>query len=244
MLNILRAEHLKMCYTFGNILPVAAPVFSLCFVFLVAFGTGNILPAFTWNIWYTTLLPGMIAIICYLGINKDRKIYYCNILLIPIPVSKLLAGKACYYLAGLFISNIILCAGTFLFAMFAGTTISISGSLFAVVLLCITYLWEIPLYILLGLHFRMAGCLLSCAFLLLADIIFASTRLWWISPSSIPSRLMCPVLGIMPNGILAPALSPLLDNSVILPGIIISFAWFILLSVLLVIYFKRKVVKG
>ena len=61
MLNILRAEHLKMRYTFGNALPVIAPVFSLCFVLVVAFGTGNILPAFTWNIWYTTLLPGMAA---------------------------------------------------------------------------------------------------------------------------------------------------------------------------------------
>ncbi len=55
---------------------------------------------------------------------------------------------------------------------------------------------------------------------------------------------MCPVLGIMPSGVLAPALSPLLDSSVILPGIIISFVWFIFLSVLLILYFKRKVVKG
>lgn len=244
MLNILKAEHLKMRHTFGNALPVIAPVFSLCFVFLVAFGTGNTLPAFVWNIWYTTLLPGIIAITCYLGINKDKKIHYCNILSIPLPVSKLLAGKACYYLSGLFISNIILCAGTFLFAVFAGTTISISESLFAVMLLCITYLWEIPLYILLSLRFKMAGSLLLCIFLVLAGVIFASTRLWWLLPSSIPSRLMCPVLGIMPNGVLAPALSPLLDSNVILPGIIISFAWFITLSAALIVYFKRKVVKG
>lgn len=243
MLNILRAEHLKMRHTFGNTLPVIAPVFSLCFVLVVAFGTGNILPAFTWNIWYTTLLPGMAAIICYLGISKDKKIHYCNILSVPLPVIKLLAGKVFYCFAGLFISNIILCAGTFIFAMFAGTTINIYESLAAVVLLCITYLWEIPLYILLSLHFKMAGCLLSCMFLVFTDFIFASNKLWWIWPSSIPSRLMCPVLGIMPNGILAPASSPLLDNSVILPGIIISFAWFILLSVLLLIYFKGKVVK-
>ena len=243
MLKMAIAEHLKMRHTFGGKLPVIAPVFSLCIVFLLAGGARDVLPAMAWNFWYTTLLPGMLAIICYLGVNKDKKLHYCNMLQVPFPAAKCLAGKLACYASGLLLANLLICTGTFISGKISGTTIGMAGSFFAVILLWFVFLWEIPLYIILSMRFGMFACIFSCMFMVFSDFVFASTRLWWIWPPSIPARLMCPVLGIMPNGILAQDGNTLLNSGVILPGVIISFVWFVLFIFLMVLCFNKKVVE-
>ncbi len=80
-----------------------------------------------------------------------------------------------------------------------------------------------------------------CAGILISGKI--SGTVTWIWPPSVPVRLMCPVLGIMPNGIIAYPGNPLLNSGVILPGVIISFVWFVLFSFLMVVCFKKKVVE-
>ncbi|MFG6329128.1 MAG: lantibiotic immunity ABC transporter MutE/EpiE family permease subunit [Lachnospiraceae bacterium] len=243
MLRIAMSEHLKMRHTFVGKLPVIAPVFSLCLVFLLAYRAMDMVPPMAWNFWYTILLPGMVAIICCLGVNKDKKLHYCNMLSVPFPAAKCLAGKLLYYSAGLFFANMVLCAGIFISGKISGTAIGITGSLLAVILLSFVFLWEIPLYIMLSIYSGMSACLISCMFMVFSGVLLANTRLWWIWPPSIPARLMCPVLGIMPNGILAPEGSPLLDSNVILPGIIISFIWFVLMAFIMVLCFNKKVVE-
>lgn len=243
MLKMAISEHLKMRHTFGGKLPVIAPVFSMGIVLLLACGAAGMVQPMAWNFWYTTLLPGMLAIICYLGVNKDKKLDYCNILSVPFPVAKCLAGKVLCYAAGLFLANVVLCTGILVSGKISGTVNGITGNFTAVILLSFIFLWEIPLYIILSVHFGMFACIFSCMFMVFSGFIFTDTHLWWIWPPSIPARLMCPVLGIMPNGILASEGSPLLNSGVILPGIIISFMWFVLFSFLMVLCFKKKVVE-
>lgn len=243
MLRMVISEHLKMKHTFGGRLPVIAPLFSLGLVLLLAYRAVSMVQPMAWNFWYTTLLPGMLAIMCCLGVNKDKKLDYCNMLSVPFPAAKCLAGKVLYYAAGLFLANVVLCAGILTAGKITGTVTGITGNFTAVILLSFIFLWEIPLYIILSVRFGMPACIFSCMFMVFSAFIFANTHLWWIWPPSIPARLMCPVLGIMPNGILAPPGSPLSDSSVILPGIIISFIWFVLLGFLMVLCFKKKVVE-
>ncbi len=243
MLKIVISEHLKMRHTFGGKLPVIAPVFSLGVVLLLAYGAIGMAQPMAWNFWYTTLLPGMLAIICYLGVNKDKKLHYCNMLSVPFPAARCLAGKVLYYAAGMFLANVVLCTGILISGKISGMASGISGSFAAVILLSFIFIWEIPLYIILSMRFGMFACIFSCMLMVFSAFVFANTHLWWIWPSSIPLRLMCPVLGIMPNGILAPPGSPLLNSGVILPGIIISFIWFVLFSFLMVLCFKKKVVE-
>lgn len=243
MLKMAISEHLKMRHTFGGKLPVIAPVFSLGIVLLLAYGAMEMAQPMAWNFWYTTLLPGMLAIICYLGVNKDKKLHYNNMLSVPFPARKLLAGKVVCYAAGLFIANAVLCAGILISGKISGTVTGITGNFTAVILLSFVFLWEIPLYITLSMCSGMFACIFSCMFMVFSAFVFADTHLWWIWPPSVPVRLMCPVLGIMPNGIIAYPGNPLLNSGVILPGVIISFVWFVLFSFLMVVCFKKKVVE-
>lgn len=169
---------------------------------------------------------------------------YFNLYCLSIPVSKYLMGKMIYWGFCLLLADFVIFIGTWIAGNLFGSTISIMGGFWGSVLLTITYLWEIPLYMLLSSRFGMFIPIFSCVILTIGSVVaLAHSRLWWALPSAIPIRLMCPVLGIMPNGLLAPEGSKLLDTSVILPGILISLAWFALMSRLTIFWFERRVVK-
>lgn len=243
MLNIVKAERLKMRHTFGKVLAVAFPVFTLLLVFVLMGGT-HLFFAAAWNWWYTLFLPAMLAVLCYLGTKKDGKINYYNMLVTPYTLERCLAGKIIYYSFLLFLANFIIFIGVAVSdAMTNGTSILIYESFLAAILLSVLYLWEIPLYILLSYRFGMFADIFVCVILSMGGTaIFASSRFWWLCPSSIPVRLMCPVLGILPNGLLVPDGSSLYNTEVILPSIVLSLVWFVLTAYLTVRVFKRKVV--
>lgn len=63
---------------------------------------------------------------------------------------------------------------------------------------------------------------------------------WWILVA-IPARLMCPILGIMPNGLLVEeAGAALADKSVIALGLVISSLLFILVLWLSAKAYEKK----
>ena len=76
MLKMIRAEHIKSRHTFGKHLPVIFPIFTLLLVYCLM--RGNMMPEGTWNWWYAMLLPGMLAILCHIGMKKEKK---CTILI-------------------------------------------------------------------------------------------------------------------------------------------------------------------
>lgn len=243
MLKMIKAEHIKSCHTLGKHLPVIFPVFTLLLVFCLM--RGNMMPEGTWNWWYAMLLPGMLAILCHLGMKKERKMHYFNLYCLSVPVSRYLMCKMIYWGFYLLLANFLIFIGTWIAGDLFGTTISVMGGFWGFVLLTITYLWEIPLCMLLSSRFGMFISIFSCMVLTIGSVVaIAHSRLWWVLPSAVPIRLMCPVLGVMPNGLLAPEGSKLLDTSVIYPGILISLAWFVLLSWITIFWFERKVVKG
>ena len=128
-------------------------------------------------------------------------------------------------------SNFQLFGGVLLCGKLFGSTISGWNGFCGFLLLSIVSLWEIPLYMFLSARFGMLATVLSSAVLSIAGTAgFAGTDFWWLCPSAVPSRLMCPVLGILPNGLPVPVESSLWNRGVILPGIMISVSWFILLT--------------
>lgn len=243
MLNIVKAERLKMCHTFEKFLPVIFPVFTLILV-LCLMG-GSYFSYGAWNFWYTLLLPAMLAVLCYLGMKKDGKIHYYNMFTTPDAPDKCLAGKIIYYSMGLFMANFIIFAGTVTVNFLNGSTVSLAAGLCASILLSILYLWEIPLYMLLSYRFGMFTDIFVCFVLSIGGTaILANTKFWWLCPSSVPVRLMCPVLGILPNGLPVPDESSLSDTGVILPGILVSLIWLVFTTYLSVYFFKKKEVEG
>ena len=66
-----------------------------------------------------------------------------------------------------------------------------------------------------------------------------SSGKWFILPSAIPGRILCPLLHVLPNGIKAEVGDPLLDTAVILPGIGISVIWFGIATTLFLYWFRK-----
>lgn len=113
----------------------------------------------------------------------------------------------------------------------------------AVFVLTIAQLWEIPLFLFFSERFGMITEVLISLFLTVGGTILAPTGKWYLFASSIPMRILCPLLHILPNGIRAEAGNSLLDTKVVLPGICISFIWFVFAAILFLNWFDKREVK-
>lgn len=240
MLQIVKAEQLKMKHTFGNKLLIIAPILTMLIALVLTGGIAGAFSAGAWNWWYIILLPGTLAVFCYLSIKKDKKIKYYNMLTVSAPPEKSWIGKLFCCAWGLLLSNMIVFLGTLLGGAVFGTTISAWNGFLGAVLLSITYLWEIPLFLMLSARFGMFISIFVSVVLSVSGVVtLADTSFWWVYPASIPIRLMCPALGVQPNGLLVPEGSELLNPGVILPGILLSLIWFFALAVLSALWFQR-----
>lgn len=245
MVNMIIAEHLKLKHTFGRKVTVVAPVITLLLALVFTAGVENGFPTGAWNWWYVMLLPGMLAVLCYLSVKKDKKMKYYNYLTLPISPQKGWLWKNIYCGLGLVIANYVIFIGTSIGGYFLGTTISTFHGFFGAGLLSIAYLWEIPLLLFLCARFGMfVSIFTSIALAVCGTVTLADTSLWWTFPPSIPIRLMCPVLGILPNGLPVPMDSTLSHSNVILPGLILSLIWFLGLTFLTSRWFQNMEVKG
>ena len=244
MRDRIKAERWKMKHTFGKCLPVLAPVITMCLVLVLTGGIENSFSAGAWNWWYVALLPGMLALMCYLNAAKEKKSRYYNLNTLAASKKALITGKIIYLSLGLLISNIILLAGTVIGGKILGTNISVGDAAAGAFLLTISYLWEIPLYIFLSMRFGMFADIFWCAVITIGGtVVLADTGFWWMAPFSIPARLMCPVLGLLPNGLAIPAGNELLNAGVILPGVLLSLAWLMAAAALLLRWFEKTEVK-
>lgn len=237
---LIRVEKLKMRHSFGRFLPVSAVgvqvLISLCLSWGSSYYSVN-----AWNWWYTMILPRMLAILCYLGMKKEKKQHYANLLTTHIPPDKCWIGKILYFASRLLCANLLICMAAYAGGIFTGSTIPPMNGLAAAVLLSICHLWEIPLYMMLSVRFGMFADILTCMTLTIGSLIaLAPTKLWWLCPASIPIRLMCPVLQIMPNGLIVEPGSHYMSTAGIIPGVTISFIWFVILTYVTAHGFSKK----
>ena len=244
MNGVIKAERLKMKHTFGRCLPVIAPVITMLLVLVLTGGIENAFPAGSWNWWYVALLPGMLAVMCYLNAAKEKKNRYYHLNTLAVSKKKLMFGKMLYLSLGLLLANGILFAGTVAGGAFLGTTISIRGAAAGAGLLTVSYLWEIPFFMFLSMRFGMFADIFWCMVMTAGGTAaLADSAFWWTAPFSIPVRLMCPALGLLPNGLAIPAGDALLSGNVILPGILLSLGWFAAAAVLFLRWFEKTEVK-
>lgn len=75
---------------------------------------------------------------------------------------------------------------------------------------------------------------------MIAGIIAAPQPFWMGVPWSWATRMMCPIIGIHPNGILLEAGDPLMNATVIPAGIAISFIVFSAAAVLTAVWFSKR----
>ena len=225
-------------------------------VFLSAWLTHVYFFVDSYNWWYTTLYPGFLGILCGMLGNKDKRKKNHTIGSLPCSMgkiwdSKILVGAWMSAIATICIVILTILVGK---GMQAGLHMdfiavpSLKAQILAGILIWITTLWEIPFCLLLV---QKMGTFLTLIvhigfYVVLAMIM--SLRPWFaLFPQAITARIMCPVLGVMPNGLLMQPgqmyySAQLAEIWAVPVGIAASLVWFGLIWILSRRWFERKVV--
>ncbi|MDD6039088.1 MAG: lantibiotic immunity ABC transporter MutE/EpiE family permease subunit [bacterium] len=243
MLNIVKAEYQKTKRTMRKKYIWAFPMITFALAFVLTLGMTNAYSESVWNWWYTLLLPGMLAIICYLSMVQEKKTKYYHLMTLSTSRRKLMMGKIIYMGCAMLASNMIVFAGASIGGFLLTTHVPMIGAAISVLLLTVAQLWEIPFFLFLSERFGMIAELLICLFLTVAGIIVAPTEKWFLLATAIPMRILCPFLHILPNGIPAENGNSLLDMGVVAPGICLSMIWFILATLVFLNWFDNREVK-
>jgi ABC-2 type transport system permease protein len=243
MTNIIKAEFLKQKRTMSSKLIFVFPIITLVMAFVLTAGMTNAYAESVWNWWYVLLLPGMIAIVSYLSIMREKKNGYYNIKTLPIEKRNLMLGKIAYLGILVLVSNAVLFAGAALGGAFLTTSVPVVGAAITVLVLSIVQLWQIPLFLFLSEKFGMVVELIVCLFITVLGTIVAPSGKWFLFLSAVPMRIVTPLLHVLPNGLRAQAGDPLLNVSVIFPGILIALVWFVVLTYLYLNWFEKGDVK-
>ncbi len=243
MFNIVKAEFLKSKRTMGSRLVFAFPVIALIMALLLTAGMINAFSESAWNWWYTLLLPGMLAIVSYLTVIREKKTGYYNLMTLSKDKRVLMLGKIVYLGCLIFISNIILFAGALVGGKLLITSVPALGAAVTVIVLTVVELWQIPLFLFLSEKFGMVAELVICLGITVFGVEAAPSGKWFLFVSAIPMRIVTPLLHVLPNGLRAEAGNPLLNAGVILPGIMISLLWFVAGSYLYLNWFEKREVK-
>ncbi len=240
MLTMLRAEHLKTKHTLRRHISVLFPVLTGALAFVITCGMQNSFAESVWNWWYVLLLPGMLSILCQLSIAQEKKQGFYHMITLPIKKRLSMLGKIAYLGGILFTANAILGAIAIVGGGLLTTEVPISGAILAVGLLAITQLWEIPVLLFFSERFGMVVELLVCLFFAGAGTIVSQTKWWYLLVSAIPMRIACPLLHVLPNGLHANSCDPLLDAGVIIPGVVLSLVWFVVITVIFLHWFEKR----
>ena len=243
MTNIIKAEFLKQKRTMSSKLIFVFPIITLVMAFVLTTGMTNAYAESVWNWWYVLLLPGMIAIVSYLSIMRKKKNGYYNIKTLPMEKRKLMLGKIAYLGILVLVSNVVLFAGATMGGAFLTTSVPVVGAAITVLVLSIVHLWQIPLFLFLSEKFGMVVELIACLFITVLGTIVAPSGKWFLFLSAVPMRIVTPLLHVLPNGLRAQAGDPLLNASVIFPGIVIALVWFVVLTYLYLNWFEKREVK-
>lgn len=239
----IRAELLKVKRTFAKKLIWLAPLLTL--LLCAALMAGPFLQSASYNWWYAMLLPGALTLMCAGLVQKDvRKLKYRALLGLPIHLGRVWLGKISAGSLMLLASTIVLFTGITLSGFVFSGNINLQESAVASLLLFLTFLWQIPLCLFLVDRIGMfAALIINVLGNVACMILFSETSLWWAVPYAIPARLMCAVIGVLPNGLPVPVNDALLDRGVIVPGVLITLALFILLSALTMLPFRNREAK-
>ena len=246
------AEKLKYRHSFLKGLVVLMPLIS---VFLAAWLTHAFFAVDSYNWWYMGLYPGLIGILCGIIGGKDRRKNNFTIWSLPCSMKRIWDAKV---LVGAVMSAAaVLC--TIALTVFVGKAMenilhinfiispSLKMQLAAGLVMWLTTLWQIPfclflsqkmgMFLMLLLH--MAGSLILSAAI--------SLKPWFaLFPGAITARLMCPILGILPNGL--PAVEgqmtysgELMGMQNLLVGVPAALLWFLLFWWGSRTYYERQV---
>ena len=252
MRGMIAAEHLKYRRSFARKLALAAPLFfALYGAFIRLFlpdGTlmaWDALLAMIFNWWPVLFVPLGAALLCALAENRERKAGgYRGLLANPVSPAKLWLSKIIvlgyYQLAA---SAVLAASAAAAGLISAGGAMPLARIVGASLLIWLTSLGLIPVHLYAAFRFGTLPALAFGAAAMLAGVLAAPQSYWFAVPWSWPTRLMAPVIGVHPNGVMLPPDDPLRDASVIPAGLLASLLFLVLTSALTARLFARSEVR-
>lgn len=237
MNKILQSEHLKQKHTFQKI-----NIFSSISKYSNSFCiNGRILyTKIAYNWWYTLILPGSFTMICSFIISNDRKRKFNGLFSVIVDKQKIWYSKIIISTMYLGLSCLVFFVVITIMGFIFETAIQVQNSLLASTILFITFSWQIPVLMYLTMKFSTGFTIIIsilCNFL--GGILLALTPIWWI-PFAIPSKLMCYIIRVMPNGLSVEAGAYPFDIKVILIGVLVTITLYIVTSYLTAKWFEKQ----
>ncbi|PGE92271.1 bacteriocin ABC transporter permease [Bacillus pseudomycoides] len=249
MIPYLVSEKIKIRHTFLNKLIWLAPLVPMLIALLISGGYFQIT---SYNWWYAAFLPGMLSLSCALLAEKDKKMNNRAILSLPVSLKRVWVSKVLLVLGILICTCIIFLCGIQLFSLLLNKggfqIISVKNTLLGSFVLVVTFMWQIPICLFLGNKIGIFSTVLLNVIANGVGFAFATKSIWLINPYAYPSRLMIPIVKILPNGMFAEPgsatfTSELLSYSVILPGLVISVVLFLLFTYVTTKWFEKQEAK-
>jgi ABC-2 type transport system permease protein len=251
-MNLMRSEFLKSKRTLMRKLLVLAPLFFL----LMALPQKLLMPADYWRPWQLILdlvynwwplifVPMGTALLAALAESQERKAgHYRGLRSRPLHPARLWIAKVLVMGFHTLSATLVLIAAIVLSGLITASGGIPWGRIFAGgFTVWLVSLAIIPLHLWAaawkGTIFGMAVGLIGLA----SGAAAAASPYWVYVPWSWPIRLMCPIIGVHPNGTLLDAASPLRNSSVIPEGIVLSLAAFLLFTWLTAAWFSRREVR-
>ena len=249
MMQVLRAELLKYRRTFMVKLVVCIPLFfavsSLVTTYLLPMAynwNGILVLSFNW--WPVTFLPLGYGLFAGMVAGQERKAgAYRALKAEEGAPQRIWLGKIGGMMVVSALSSLVLVAGDLVCGVLQGNVPPVQVVAVAALLCWVTTWALIPLMLWMA---TLGGMLLSLVLGVVgaaAVVLLAPTKLWLYCPWSWATRLMCPVIGVHPNGTILPQGSPLFDAGVIPVGLGVSLAVFIVLTFFTAQWFARREVR-
>jgi len=238
MLNFVKSEWLKQKHSFNRVLLWLAPLLAILLAFVLMGGCYLQSGAYNW--WYTMLLPGCFTMFTAFTVTREQKKNRHGLFGVAVQKNKLWNAQIILCTLYLFTTCMIFFIGVTVGGMMLEPIITVTSSFWASVLLFVTFAWQIPLWMFVAEKIgAFAAILLSLLCNFGIAVICAVKSFWWI-PFSIPARLMCPTIGILPNGLHVEAGSEMTDAGVILPGVLITVVLYALLTLFTSLWFRKR----
>lgn len=246
----MKSEALKNAHTVSGKLFWLVPLVSVAVAVLFSGWDSRYYQMNQYNWWYVLFYPMLFLLSTAFMVQREGRMKNRAISALPVDLKKLWAAKVAHIVKVLLTASaIIYCAWEIfsrLFAAGGAREISSGAGFGAAALWVILSLWQIPLWLFINQTFGFAvGIILGLAGNIGLGVIGALYDWWLLNPFSYISRVMCPVLRILPNGLPAVPGSQtffegVLDHSVIPVGVGMSLLLFIISYVLTARWYQRK----
>jgi len=245
LINMILSENLKYKRTFSRKLIVMAPLFFAIYAIgIMAFITGGskyfINMVFNW--WPLIFMPIGTALLCSLSDMREKKAgnykgsYLCNINEIKVWFSKISVIAFYTFLSSMELSLVVI-----LLNVLIGDTSNSNIRIFEAAIICwLVSLTLIPIQLFISSLLGAAASIIVSIIGIVVGVVASTESFWVFVPWSFGLRLMCPIIGVHPNGTALLDGNPLLSTDSITKGIIISLAFFIIISFITSIWFKKR----